>query len=211
MRGNYGPATLTSYAGSCGPEAYNQGTSTCKINGNNIVIANTVEGGYSGAYKYAGYNSNTQRYLGPFIYSGSNNGSASSPYHTWPPVRLEMIHDGLSNTIFVGEVRPYCSNVAYSYGWASSDNGCGQISTVVPINYNTCTAPSGSAAPNNPDTSCGFYTSCMQYGFKSRHPGGANFIMGDNSVVFLRETMDHMTYQYLGAIDDGNAVSVPTP
>jgi hypothetical protein len=51
----------------------------------------------------------------------------------------------------------------------------------------------------------------MSYGFKSRHPGGAHFIMGDNSVVFLKETMDHMTYQYLGAIDDGNAVSVPMP
>ena len=206
MRGDYGPATLTSYAGSCGPRDI--GTCTFKMNGNSMQMTNMKDPSTNLYFKYAGANSNTQRYLGPFLYNGSNNGYN---YKTFPPVRLEMIHDGLSNTIFVGEVRPYCTWAAYSYGWASSDNGCGQIATEIPINYNTCTAPSSSAAPNNPDTSAGYYSSCMSYGFKSRHPGGAHFIMGDNSVVFLKETMDHMTYQYLGAIDDGNAVSVPMP
>ena len=62
--------------------------------------------------------------------------------------------------------------------------------------------------PKNPDP-CGIFDSKMSLGFKSRHPGGAMFVMGDNSVIFLRETTDHTTFQYLGAIDDGNAVTVP--
>jgi hypothetical protein len=118
-----------------------------------------------------------------------------------------MIHDGLSNTIFVGEVRPYCTAAANNYGWASADNGCGQISTEIPINYDTCTG-SSTVRSGSPDQ-CARYNSYMSYGFKSKHPGGAMFLMGDNSVVFLRETIDHMTYQYLGAIDDGNAVTIP--
>jgi hypothetical protein len=32
---------------------------------------------------------------------------------------------------------------------------------------------------------------------------------GDNSVHFLTETIDHQTYQYLGAIDDEQEATLP--
>jgi prepilin-type N-terminal cleavage/methylation domain-containing protein len=185
-----GQGALTCYAGSSGPR---------DVNG---VCPNKFS-----SYMYAGMSKTANtRYLGPFLYSGKDNSYA---YGSWGPTRLEMIHDGLSNTIFVGEVRPYCTSAAYDYGWASSDNGCGKMSTEVPINYNTCTG-SAAVAANNPDP-CGRYDSCMSLGFKSRHPGGAMFLMGDNSVDFFKDTLDHTTYQYLGAIDDGNAATIPGP
>ena len=43
-------------------------------------------------------------------------------------------------------------------------------------------------------------------GFKSRHPGGANFTMADGSSRFLAEDIDYTTYQMLGARADGEAL-----
>jgi prepilin-type processing-associated H-X9-DG protein len=40
-------------------------------------------------------------------------------------------------------------------------------------------------------------------GFKSEHPGGAQFTFGDGSVHFLHDSIDMQTYQYLGAKADG--------
>ena len=45
-------------------------------------------------------------------------------------------------------------------------------------------------------------------GFKSVHSGGAQFLFGDGSVQFIRETIDHPTYQYLGAKNDGQEASI---
>ena len=49
----------------------------------------------------------------------------------------------------------------------------------------------------------GFANTVVSLGFKSRHPGGANFVMADGSVHFLAEDIDMMTYQYLGCRNDG--------
>ena len=51
--------------------------------------------------------------------------------------RREHITDGLSQTAFIGEVRPECGAHA-SNGWAMSNNGQGLTSTIVPINYDSC-------------------------------------------------------------------------
>jgi prepilin-type processing-associated H-X9-DG protein len=46
------------------------------------------------------------------------------------------------------------------------------------------------------------------WGFRSRHPGGANFLMGDGSVRYLPETIDHTNYQRLGGRKDGASVDM---
>jgi prepilin-type processing-associated H-X9-DG protein len=45
-------------------------------------------------------------------------------------------------------------------------------------------------------------------GFKSKHPGGAQFVLCDGSVQFLTESIAYDTYQRLGDRRDGNPVEV---
>ena len=43
----------------------------------------------------------------------------------------------------------------------------------------------------------------LQFGAKSKHPGGAQMVFCDGAVHFLPETIDYETYQRLGARQDG--------
>ena len=116
--------------------------------------------------------------------------------------KFSQIEDGLSNTLFFGEVRPACSE-HLTAGWARTNNGDGLITTVVPINFDTCQP--ADAQVDDCKKSCNWNAST---GVKSSHPGGAHVVFGDGSVHFLNETIDMWTYQYLGAKADGHSVSL---
>jgi prepilin-type N-terminal cleavage/methylation domain-containing protein/prepilin-type processing-associated H-X9-DG protein len=113
---------------------------------------------------------------------------------------LAEVRDGLSNTIFFGEVLPM-SSWHNGHGWATTNNGNGYDSTAIPINYDTSNRGSTGDACHR---YCNYNTA---EGFKSAHSGGANFTYGDGSVHFLPESIDYQTYQYLGAKADGMPVS----
>jgi len=136
------------------------------------------------------YGSSTN-FAGPFIRLGKST-------------KIRDCTDGLSSTIFFGEMRPMCSGHGDN-GWAWSNNGQGLTATLVPINYDSCdrTSPTGS---DNCGRICNWNT---ELAFKSAHPGGAQFVFGDGSVQFLEETIDHWIYQYLGAKDDGHSAEIP--
>ena len=116
-------------------------------------------------------------------------------------IRMADCSDGLSTTIFFGEVRRDCSNHVKG-GWAGSNDANGLAGTLPPINYDTC----NDAAPNPCNRPCNWST---ELGFKSRHPNGAMFLLGDGSVHFLSQNIDHQTYQHLGAKADGVAAGIP--
>ena len=42
--------------------------------------------------------------------------------------------------------------------------------------------------------------------FKSRHPGGAQFVLCDGSVRFITENIDYMNFQRLGDRRDGEPI-----
>jgi prepilin-type processing-associated H-X9-DG protein len=110
-------------------------------------------------------------------------------------IKAKMVSDGLSKTIFLGEVRPECShNIAR--GWNYSNSGQGVASTIIPINFDTC-------SQEHPDACLKWCNFSTELGFKSPHPGGAHFGMGDGSVQFLSQTIDMVGYNRLGGKADG--------
>ena len=135
-----------------------------------------------------------------------NHNNWAGPFNRFGvPCKLRDITDGLSHTIFMGEVRPLCS-AHNGQGWGSSNNGQGLTSTLVPINYDTCDRSARVSGGDNCGRICNWNT---ELAFKSRHPGGAQLLFGDGSVHFLSETIDHQNYQYLGAKDDGEVTELP--
>lgn len=120
---------------------------------------------------------------------------------TWA-ASIKEITDGTSHTIAMGEILPRSSAFQWVYGWTFSEGLW--FATTPPINYQTDTDEI--ALPAAPGTSweTDFNTAM---GFKSRHPGGANFCMCDGSARFLSQDIDYTTYQMLGARADGEAIA----
>jgi prepilin-type N-terminal cleavage/methylation domain-containing protein/prepilin-type processing-associated H-X9-DG protein len=134
---------------------------------------------------------------GVFSRAGSSGGCA-----------LENISDGLSKTIFVGEVLAECVDHDTGYWHYNGENNA-HASTVVPINTMTTCFPSQVAA----EAAGAAYPECFaknnwnfSWGFRSRHPGGAHFLFGDGSTKMLSEAIDHTVYQRLGGKADGQVV-----
>jgi prepilin-type N-terminal cleavage/methylation domain-containing protein/prepilin-type processing-associated H-X9-DG protein len=142
-------------------------------------------------YRWHGDYGNTRNYAGPFFRDPS--------YVT----HIRDCTDGLTSTIFFGEMRPMCSQHAMG-GWATSNNGQGLTATTVPINYDTCSLDSNE--PNGCIRYCNWST---ELAFRSRHPTGAHFLMGDGSVHFISESIDYKTYQLLGCKADSEPVQIP--
>ncbi len=135
-------------------------------------------------------------------------GPFTRTYPHYNPVfhcRMADVPDGLSNVIFFGEGRPECSTHLLRQ-WSDS-NGFGLHGTIAPINFDSCAAD---VSQSKTGDGCGARSNWnMEFGFKSRHPGGANFLIGDGSVHFLSETIDHCTYNMLGDRCDGMPAQLP--
>ena len=105
---------------------------------------------------------------------------------------FDMVKDGLSNTLMVGETLP--SQNQYNCVFC---NDRPVASTQVPLN----TMADMSVDPT------------MHYarasGFKSMHSGGVNFAAGDGSVHFVSETTDYLLVNRLGSRNGGEAVNIP--
>jgi len=124
------------------------------------------------------------------------------------PLTVATIPDGSSNTILCGE-RDSVKNVAAVWVRSSSSSASFEGRPGRGMNIDNPT-PNACCGPNE------------RLGFNSRHTGGANFVLGDGSVKFIRQSIptdqsaDHaafpaatgnFTFQNLIHPMDGNPVS----
>ncbi len=110
------------------------------------------------------------------------------------PITFAKIEDGTSKTLMVGESvveQSYHSAALFADGdWAT----CG-----IPLNYFILPADETSVKIDNWQAA---------RGFKSVHPGGAQFVMADGSVQFLNDSIDHMLYRGLSTRNGGETVGL---
>jgi prepilin-type N-terminal cleavage/methylation domain-containing protein/prepilin-type processing-associated H-X9-DG protein len=125
---------------------------------------------------------------------------------SFPPTTVAQVTDGTSNTIVAGEVIP--SRAADSNFWFFNGAYAG---TTVPLGWNSNTYPAAAANCNQhwQDSTApnGCRYSAAAKGFVSMHPGGANFLMGDGSVKFVKNSISLITYCALGSKAGGEVLS----
>jgi prepilin-type N-terminal cleavage/methylation domain-containing protein/prepilin-type processing-associated H-X9-DG protein len=106
-------------------------------------------------------------------------------------LKFADVTDGLANSFAAGESLPsecvYCSVYANNFPLASTE-----------IPLNTFEVASAAGGPH--------WRAC---GFKSLHPGGAHFLMGDGSVHFVEEFIDYQLVNELGSVARGDVASLP--
>jgi prepilin-type processing-associated H-X9-DG protein/prepilin-type N-terminal cleavage/methylation domain-containing protein len=120
--------------------------------------------------------------------------------------KFSSVTDGLSNTIFIGEVLPEEHDHYFNGGWVHFNGGVAHHGTLPPINYRS-NVRQGCGSGVDPARS--FQNWNVAWGFKSRHSGGANFLFGDGSVRMITQGIDHRNYQYLGCRDDNQVAQMP--
>ncbi len=127
-------------------------------------------------------------------------------YGTAQVATIASVTDGTSNSIMVAEVLP--EKTANSAFFVT--NG-GTAGTTVPINWNTNTFPASDPSClqkwENANAPLGCRFSAAAKGFKSRHPGGANFLFADGSVHFLKMSISMYVYCSLGSRNGGEVIS----
>jgi prepilin-type N-terminal cleavage/methylation domain-containing protein/prepilin-type processing-associated H-X9-DG protein len=139
--------------------------------------------------------------------------------------RVSAVTDGLSNTFLFGEVSRFIDE-------PPSPFSIGNVTIEFQDDYSPNVGhPTSGAfviprlnAP--PDKTGSVYAACFagvqfppdwithtaclnlgQYGFRSLHPGGANFAMGDGSVKFIKNSINIVTYRGLGTRAGGEVIS----
>ncbi len=114
-------------------------------------------------------------------------------------INFAGVRDGLSNTIFIGEVLPQQHDHFHNGSWVHFNGGVSHVATLPPINTDTSNTAWCDGSTANSFTNNNWNVS---WGFKSNHTNGAQFLFGDGSVKFIPQTIDRRTYQLLGCRND---------
>jgi prepilin-type processing-associated H-X9-DG protein len=111
--------------------------------------------------------------------------------------RIAGVTDGMSNSIMVGEAIPKdCT------WWGAFNHNFPMSCTQIPLNLINILGTT-TYGVSNITLSNAYWLTC---GFKSRHPGGANFLMGDGSTKFIKQSINYQTYNAIGSSAMGEVV-----
>jgi prepilin-type N-terminal cleavage/methylation domain-containing protein/prepilin-type processing-associated H-X9-DG protein len=132
-------------------------------------------------------------------------------------LKVQQFTDGLSNTIFLGEeyyqLKPSYTvaeldlqgvgrrKAVWEFGSDSIDCQYGMNEA-----FGTTNVPMNLKSPG-PNVFTGAQLEAYIASFGSLHPGGANFLMGDGSVRFIKQTINPATYAALGTRAGGEVLS----
>jgi prepilin-type N-terminal cleavage/methylation domain-containing protein/prepilin-type processing-associated H-X9-DG protein len=171
-----------------------------------LTLYQGVAGAYPGTPPVVDNGNGAVPNNGMFGWGGTVTGNVKGVFAR----RFADVTDGLSTTLAIGEF--------------------GEIDVKADSTYYLCSIPPGNVRPwvcsswTNP---LGLYASkVLVYAINTRvsrsdgaafnhlpmtsfHPGGANFLIADGSVVFLLETIQMDLYQKLGAVNDGKMAVMP--
>jgi prepilin-type N-terminal cleavage/methylation domain-containing protein/prepilin-type processing-associated H-X9-DG protein len=104
--------------------------------------------------------------------------------------RMAGVTDGLSNTFLVGETLPndcrWFGAFNHNFPMSSTAIQLNQLSLIGQNAFGVTGITNGNA----------YWATC---GYKSRHPGGANFLMGDGSSRFIKSSISYQIYNQLGS------------
>jgi prepilin-type N-terminal cleavage/methylation domain-containing protein/prepilin-type processing-associated H-X9-DG protein len=150
-----------------------------------------TEGNFSTPYRNIGSN-------------GSYNGLEKGDGLFWRSdirygnLKVTEITDGTSNTFMIGEDVPELNaHNAWSY--------CNEAVGTCAIPPNTgVTIPTGNPPSLAPDD---WLDWPVRYSFRSRHPGGLQFVYADGAVHFISDSIPLQTYRALATIKGGEVVS----
>jgi len=141
--------------------------------------------------------------------------------------KISDVRDGTSSTIYTGEMSRYLNDPEiYLNFWNRQGNFLASAGTTraqvlamavprINANLQVPQASSGGSLNTLPTAPWGpfnwmFNTAMFdrgQHGFRSQHPGGADFGFGDGSVKFLKNSIDPRVYQALSTRSLGEVVS----
>jgi len=150
----------------------------------------------------------------------------NGPFDKYTAYSVASMSDGTSNTIFMGEFSRFKNDPSPQANWynrignflySSADSPVytgptlrpqGGATTVPRINANLkIPCYYGNEIPDGTVDDSDYkgwlvdppkYKELGQFGFRSQHPGGANFLMGDGSVKFLKDSISQNVYMGLG-------------
>src|SRR5439155_1422162 len=117
-------------------------------------------------------------------------------------IALRDVRDGASNTLLLGETLPSQNRHMQVFHWYST-YGTQLNSTIIPINYPVDEGDTSWCGANLGGPQHSMTNNSVAWGFRSRHPAGANFAFVDGSVHFITQDIDYKTYQLLGCRNDG--------
>jgi len=137
--------------------------------------------------------------------------------------KIADILDGTSSTMFVGETSHFKGEPSSIFSfWNRGGVFIGNIGSDVRPMSIAYTVPKINAAAEGADPAATWLVdpfnwwnyqiypqaqNAGEFGFRSQHPGGANFLFGDGSVKFIKQTINLQNYQALGTRSQSEVVS----